>query len=242
MIVRPAEGWLYLITQPDHAALARRVMEHWGPLHDADRRASVLHAVGEHDNGWRELDDAPSADSAGRVYDFVHIPAPTRQAVWPRGVARLAADPWAAALVAHHAITVYERYRPDEQWAGFFPQLQHLRDLQVDAAGGTLEQLVSDYAYVRLGDLISLMFCTGWSQEQTFDRWTIHLDGDRVRVTSAAVPGSAESADPFEGREIPIAVAARLIPDAPVASDAVLRETLRLAPLVWLHGAVSGGL
>ena len=50
MILRHTASTLHLISQPDHAALARRVMERWAPLHDADRRASILLAIEEHDN------------------------------------------------------------------------------------------------------------------------------------------------------------------------------------------------
>ena len=96
MIVRTTESSLLLIAQPDHAVLARQIMERWqtGGLPGEPRRASILHAIEEHDNGWREIDAAPVLDGAtGRVLDFITIPADTRQAVWPRGVGRLAADP-----------------------------------------------------------------------------------------------------------------------------------------------------
>src|SRR5688500_19092608 len=107
MIVRPAASAFHLITQADHAALSRRIMEHWLPLAHHARRPSILEAVGEHDNGWRELDQNPAIDRTGRVVDFVNAPSPAKQAVWPRGAARLAGDPWTAALVAQHAMAGY---------------------------------------------------------------------------------------------------------------------------------------
>lgn len=231
MIVRDAGDTLHLITQPDHAALARRVMERWAPLHDADRRASILLAIEEHDNGWREPDETAMVDPAsGRVFDFINIPPDVRQAVWPRGVARLAADDrWAAALVAHHAVTVYDRYRSDPAWAEFFPRLEHLRDEFAHAARRTFAQLTHDYTFVRIGDLISLMFCTKWDEPQTFDRWTIRRDGDRVLVTP----------DAFSGRDVPIAVRARAIPARKYTSDEDLQATIRRSPIVTLSGAVA---
>lgn len=233
MIVRPADGSLYLITQPDHAVLSRRVMERWVPLHNSDRRASILHAVEAHDNGWREPDDAPSVDpSTGRVLDFITIPVEVRQGVWPRAVSRLADDPWAAALVAQHAITVYDRFRTDAAWGHFFPQLEALRDLHVQASRRTLAQLTSDYVHVRLGDLISLTFCNRWSEEQQYGGWVIRLDADRVRVRVTP--------DAFDGREVPFAVRARTVPDVSFGSDEALREALRSAPPTLLHGSVSG--
>ena len=71
----------------------------------------ILLAIEEHDNGWREWTRRRwSSPSSGRVFDFVDVPARHRQAVWPRGIARLAEERAAAALVAQHAITVYDRY------------------------------------------------------------------------------------------------------------------------------------
>lgn len=231
MIVRADGNVLHLISQPDHAALARRVMERWAPLHDAARRASILLAIEEHDNGWREPDAEPTVNVAtGRVYDFVEIPAETRQAVWPRGVARLAHDDvWAAALVAHHAVTVYNRYQADPAWAAFFPHLEALRDDLIATAGRTFAQLTHDYAFVRIGDLISLLFCTRWDEPQGFDRWTFRRDGDRVLV----------SPDAFGGATLPVTVCAREIPARRYESDDDLRHTIRRSPVVTLSGMVA---
>jgi hypothetical protein len=232
MIVRDAGSSLQLITQPDHAALARRVMERWPPLHDAERRASILLAIEEHDNGWLEPDRAPAVDSAsGRVFDFITIPVDIRQAVWPRAVNRLAHDDrWAAALVAHHAVTVYDRYRIDSAWTGFFPRMEGLRDELATACGRSSSQLTHDYAFVRIGDLISLIFCTHWDESQAFDRWTFRRDGDRVVVLP----------DPFGGRQLPIAINARQIPARKYENDGDLQRVVRTSPVVTLHGLVSG--
>jgi hypothetical protein len=232
MIVRTGDNVLHLITQPDHAALSRRVMERWTRLHDVERRASILLAVEEHDNGWRELDAAPSVDpGSGAVYDFISIPVATRQAVWPRGVLRLAEeDEWAAALVAHHAVTVYDRYRPDPAWADFFARLEALRDELAHAARRDFAQLTHDYVFVRIGDLVSLMFCNQWDEAQAYDLWTIRRDGERILVTP----------DPFDGREVPIAVRAREIPSRTFTTDDELRQALRASPVITLSGTVTG--
>ena len=109
MIVRTDADVLHLITQPDHAALARRIMERWQcePLPPPERRASVFHAIGAHDDGWIEFDNPLVIDASGQIADFMTAPAAARRAVWPRAVAKLASDPWAAALVAQHAIHIY---------------------------------------------------------------------------------------------------------------------------------------
>ena len=91
-----------------------------------------------------------------------------RHGVWPRAIARLADDPWAAALVAQHAITVYDRFRSEAEWTPFFADMEAARDAMVRASGMPLDDLAADYPFVRLGDLISLVFCTGWTDAQRF--------------------------------------------------------------------------
>jgi hypothetical protein len=232
MIVRSADGVLHLITQPDHAALARRIMERWQPLHGAERRQSILLAVEEHDNGWREPDAQPAVDpDTGRIFDFMTAPVPGKQAVWPRGVTRLAQqDHWAAALVAEHALTIYARFRDDAEWIDFFGTMTRLRDTLVGQAGLTIFQLTHDYGYVRIGDLLSLVFCDQWQEEQTYDRWQFRLSDATVTVLP----------DAFAGRPVPLAVTAREIADVPYRSDADLQAAIRTAPWITLHGAVTG--
>lgn len=233
MIVRRLADGCLLITQPDHAHLARRVMERCVPLEARVRRTSILVATGEHDNAWAEEDAAPSVDPAtGEVLDFIQAPAEVRRGVWPRTVARLAEDPWAAALVAHHAATVYGRFRADSEWASFFNEMEARRDSLVAACKLTIEDLEADYPYVRLGDLISLTFCTEASEAQRFDEWTIQLAGSRVVVTP----------DLFAGREIAFEIAARTLAQRRFRSDAVLREALESARPTTLAGAVGGPL
>ena len=230
MIVRRADDSLYLITQPDHAALAGRIMRQWQPLFDAERRASILHAIEEHDNGWREADEAPTVDpGTGRIHDFMTAPVSVRQGVWPRGIARLADDPWAAALVAQHALTVYDRYTSDLEWGAFFRDLAVIRDEMIARTSLTLDQLKRDYDFVRIGDLISLIFCNQWRQE-SYGAWTFRGDGDRVTITP----------DAFNGREVPIAVAACVIADRRYGSESELAAALRAGLAQTLTGLVTG--
>jgi Protein of unknown function (DUF3891) len=231
VIVRPADDLLQLITQPDHAHLARRIMEHCVPLASRPRRQAILHAIGEHDNGWAEPDAAPTLSSdTGRVMDFVSAPLNVRQTVWPRGVARLSDDPWAAALVAQHALTIYDRFRPDPEWTSFFAEMEAARDAMVRASEWPLDDLLSDYALVRLADLISLTFCTGWTDEQRFGDWTIKLSGTRVVV----------SPDAFGGMKIPIEITAKEIRNQPFRSDAELHRAWSEAKTTTLRGEVEG--
>jgi hypothetical protein len=231
MIVRDQGSSVLLVTQPDHAQLAGRIMERCVQLRNRPRRESILHAIAEHDNGWTEEDASPALDpTTGRVVDFVTAPLAVRHRVWPRGVERLAADPWAAALVGQHAITVYDRFRPDPDWAAFFASMERLRDEMVARSGLPLAALLEDYVFVRLGDLISLTFCTGWTDEQRFASWAVRRHGDTVVVTH----------DPFDGVPVPVEVRARRLPSEPLRSDAELRGALAAAEPVTLRGTVQG--
>jgi uncharacterized protein DUF3891 len=231
VIVRPVPDGVQLITQPDHARLARRIMEHCVPLAARPRRHAILHAIAEHDNGWAEEDAAPTVNpETGNVVDFVSAPLSVRHVVWPRGVARLADDPWAAALVAQHALTVYDRFRSEVEWTSFFAEMEAARDAMLRASRMPLDDLMADYAFVRLADLISLTFCTGWTDEHRFDEWTIQLSGTRVVVLP----------DAFGGVKIPIEIKAREIRNQPFRTDAELRDALSEANTTTLRGEVAG--
>ena len=229
MIVQHLRDRIQLITQPDHARLARAIMEHCVPLMARPRRDTILFAIAEHDNGWAEEDAAPRVNPVTLdIFDFVTAPATVRHSVWPRGVSRLAGNPWAAALVAQHAIVVYDRFRRAAAWEPFFSEMEAARDSMVKRTGGLLEHLLSDYVFVRLADLISLTFCTGWTDEQRFGDWTVRLSGARVIVP-----------DLFGGAEIPIAIDAKEIPARAYRSDAELRDVFRHAVVTTLHGTVA---
>jgi len=234
MIVREDGDALLLVTQPDHAALAGRLAERFVGLDGHPRRSSVLRAAREHDGGWAELDAAPYVDDAGNVADYVRIALPLRQGVWPRGIARLAApplaDPWAAALVAHHALVAYARFDGDPEWTGFFAEMRALRERHLAASGLGQGELEADYPFLRLADLVSLAFCNA-RYEARFAQWSVQGDGATVSVAP----------DLFGGATVELAVEARAIPRRSYAGDADLRATLRAAPARTLHGRAHGG-
>jgi len=231
VIVRPADGVQHLITQPDHAALAGRIMEHWASLATAERRQQILRAVRDHDNGWHQPDAAPTIEPAtGAVRDFVAVPAAVKQEVWPRCLDGLADAPWAGALVAHHALSVYDRFRSDAGWTAFFARMEAARTRLLEVTGGAMEALVRDYVYVRLGDLASLAFCNAWPDPQVLGPWTIRLLDARHLLIEP---------NPFT-YDVPIEVAARLLPQAPFSSDDELRTAWRAAPIVTVTGVVVG--
>jgi hypothetical protein len=231
VIVRTLPYQIQLVTQHDHAHLAGRIMEECLPLAVHPRRASILLAAAEHDNGWIEEDAAPTVNPDGTVVDFITAPLSVRHGVWPRAIARLARDPWAAALVAQHAVTVSERFRADTEWASFFAAMEAARDASLQASGLPLADLTADYPFVRLADLISLTFCVGWEDEQRFGDWTVR----RVESRIVVVP------DPFAGKTVPFQVAASEIANRPYASAGELRSAVATSRSVTLEGVVCGG-
>jgi hypothetical protein len=231
VIVRSLNDRVQLITQPDHAHLAGRIMEHCVALASLPRRDTILHAIAEHDNGWEEEDSAPTANqSDGKIVDFINAPLYVRHRVWPRAVMRLSDDPFAAALVAQHAITVYDRFRSDEEWDSFFGEMAVLRNAMLDKSGFRLDELATEYVFVRLGDLISLSFCTAGMELQPFADWSVKCTGSRVVITP----------DPFGGKTIPIEISAREIPNREYKSDQELRDALTRSKTVTLEGEVAG--
>jgi hypothetical protein len=228
MIIRPKDDGLTCITQPDHAQMAGRVMAAC-PALPAGRRALILRAVAEHDNGWDEEDAAPLLDSSsGEMLDFLSVPAEVKQRVWPRAVNRLRDTPWAAALVAHHAVTAYERLRADLAWTSFFPVMEALRDQMQGQTEWSAETLRADYAVLRMGDLISLAFCTEAEVALTFDRWTVQRRGTQVVVTP----------DLFGGAAVPFEVTGWRLFKRAFADGADVRGAMAAAEMVSLAGDV----
>ncbi len=235
MIIRPAVDHLLLVTQLHHAALAGAVMAAWRSdgLAEHPEREELLLAVREHDHGWLEPDAAPTVDPAtGAPEDFLDAPVGVRQAVWPRGTARLAgAHPYAAALVAYHALNVYRRHRCDPAWQAFFAEMERAQRAALDRVPAERRAgWPGDYRFLFLGDLISLVFCHGWTQPFEGESYRLRLTGTTMEVTP----------DPFGGGERRLSVPARRIPARRYETDDDLRRTLAAAPTVMLEGAVTG--
>jgi len=233
VIVRSASQHLHLITQPDHASLAAKIMDHAVALASHPRRQQIVLAIAEHDNGWAEEDAAPIVNPAtGGIADFVNVPMAVRHRVWPRAIQRLMQQPWSAALVAEHAIIVYDRFRSDPDWNPFFSGMEVARDAMVHASGLSYDSLAADYPFLRLADLISLAFCMASAQEHHFADWTVQLSDHCVAVAP----------DPFGGSTIPIEIAATELPNHRFRDDADLREALKTAPTVRLTGEIVGSV
>lgn len=232
MIIQGGRGDLLLIAQPDHAALAERIISRWRAdrFPSAARRDIILFATRHHDDGWIDVDSAPMVDGNGGLLDYVHAPEEIRRAIWPRAVDLLASTPYAAALVAQHALHIYDRYRADPAWRGFFAQMERSRDDRLAQARPlTIDNLLADYFFVRMADLMSLAFCDAWTEPQTEGAYEVRWNGARLSITP----------DPFGGSEVPLAIPARRLPARRFSSADAL-EAFRQAPLVTVTGTASG--
>lgn len=204
MIVRREGNDLVLLTQPNHAALSGRLMDAWRrdglPAHPA--RETILLATREHDNGWLEVDREPLLDAqTGRPFDFVSVPDEVKQPIWPRATRRVGAmSPLAGALVAQHALTVLSRHHTDPSWIAFFDALRKERS-RLTPTDVSQDSLDDAYRFVYLGDLLSLIFCNGWTESFGAYGYRITLRGSRLQIAP----------DPFDGRDIPLHVPARRI-------------------------------
>ncbi|HKV52069.1 MAG TPA: DUF3891 family protein [Gemmatimonadaceae bacterium] len=235
MIIHQRGASVLLITQPDHAALAARIMRRWqyDDLARSPRRDEILFALEHHDDGWLDVDSAPLVDATnGALLDFISAPESVRRGIWPRGVARLAESPYAAALVAQHALHIYRRCRDDTAWQFFFDEMETLRAQHLRAAApATLDALLRDYRWVRTGDLLSLVFCNGWTDVQIDERGgSARLLDDRLVLTP----------DPFAGESVPLAVTGREMPTATFDSEEDARAAYARAPAATLSGVAAG--
>ena len=235
MIIRRSASALHLITQPAHAALSARIMREWSSeqFPHTTRRAAILHAIEQHDCGWAEFDEALVLDAAtGRLLDFTEVSNTVKRDSSSRGIPPLASDPYAAALAVQHRLHVYRRYADDPDWKAFFEEMTSTRDSYLRAvASVSLEDLLSDYRFVRAGDLASLAFCNEWTDtEPDGCGYSMHFDGNTLTITP----------DPLDGRAIPIEVQTRIIENRRFGSAVEARHIVAGAPTVTLSGVVLG--
>ncbi|MEZ5331754.1 MAG: DUF3891 family protein [Thermoanaerobaculia bacterium] len=162
MLVIPQAERLRLVTQPDHAGLASELLALWrtGGFPKHPRRAELLVAVREHDNGWREADAAPRLDPRGGPLDFREAPDGLRREIWLRAVERLAADrPYAALLTAQHALTLHRDRNGREDWAETLGTLEASRSELLERTGLAAGELEEDYRWLFVADALSLALC-----------------------------------------------------------------------------------
>jgi Protein of unknown function (DUF3891) len=172
MLVVREEGSLLCVTQPDHAHFSGELMSLWRAdgLPGNPRRAEVLFAIRQHDNGWREADSAPRCDPArGRPHDFRTLDDTARREIWERGTARFADEhPYAALLIGRHALTLLGERRGKAEWEPFLTLLTEQEAELLTMTGAGPADAAADYRLLDLADQISLLGCGALGE--TFER------------------------------------------------------------------------
>jgi hypothetical protein len=216
--------------------LAARIMAEWkgGAWPQHPQRERILRATAQHDCGWWEFDASPSVNPAtGMPYDVVGAPLGMRQGAWRVALDRLTPDdPYLAALVAHHAITVYARYEGLADWEYFFGEMEQRRNALLQCAEIELPRMLVDYPTLGLGDRWSLMFCYGWREPNQMHGYEAVLDVERGELRV--------SPDAFDDASVRLDVKARRIPQRFYKSDEDLHRELERAEVVMLDGVAMG--
>jgi len=164
MIAVEEESSLLLITQGDHAHFAAELLSlcRFPELADHPRRPALLEATREHDNGWREIDAAPSIDpDSGEPHTFRTLPDRERRELWLRASDRFRdEDPYVALLITEHALALHRQFAGQGSWTEWLVQIEGRRSELLDETDCPEEALATDYDLLRFADLSSLAACT----------------------------------------------------------------------------------
>ena len=194
MIIVEQKSRLRCITQTDHAVLSAELLELWilNGLPEHPRRNDLLFAVREHDNGWREADAAPRTNPQnGRPYDYRSHPDALRLELWQRGVQRLSASyPYASLLVATHCLGLHKTFRDRPGWSAFLGKLETVQDELLKLSGLSRQELTKDYAWLELGDTLSLIVCDAWNHQTEKHGSTIELHEGNLEIEPFAFAGT----------------------------------------------------
>ncbi|HVS02886.1 MAG TPA: DUF3891 family protein [Thermoanaerobaculia bacterium] len=229
MIVSGMGATLRLVTQPDHARLAAELLALWRlpKLVDHPRRAGLLVAVREHDNGWREADAAPRVDPAsGAPCSFLDAPDEVRREVWRRGSRRYAAsDPYVALLITRHALELLGDRRGEEAWQPLLAELDERHDELCERCELAEVEVAADYRWLAVGDLLSLTACSGGPESRSRHEYRAQLVDATLHLAPFPLAGTTTFSIPC--RRIP---ARRYRGDADLGGE--------LAAARWQHFAL----
>jgi uncharacterized protein DUF3891 len=159
-----------LVTQNDHAHFSGELLSLWRDdgVPDDPRRADLVFAAREHDNGWREADAVPRVDrESGDPYGFLTLPAADRIEIWRRGIARYRAQrPYAALLIHQHALVLHQAFEHGEEYSDLLDEVRRSRDELLESLGIDERTLLDDYPLIRLTDALSLVACRCFDGER----------------------------------------------------------------------------
>jgi hypothetical protein len=251
---------LWCINQTSHAVQAAAFCRRWGNAEvepvPADLAAAVDLAVTVHDNGWLPWERRPELRPDGSPMDFLAGPVWHRKLrVWDAGIAAaFDQHPYAGALVATHAATLYERMvdqLPDAAeraatvaWVAAQARvLARARSLlgSVSSWRAALEdQAVLRWTrLLQFGDLASLRLCVPWSATSRtgggvpMSHPPLDADGAPIELRMAHGNGFVHVDPwPFAGAGFEVAVWGRVLGQDRFSSTAAYRRALAQAPVM----------
>ena len=241
MIIREADDGLILIRQTEHARLCGLMASDWGASGFAAPAPlePLVVAAREHDNGWKEWEDAPRLNrETNRPHTYIDIPIDQHLAIYRRGIARvLVHDPYAGVMVSLHGSLLYSRFRIDQAGAAdFLSEQQAMRDRLIEqlaedpryADHCELETLMANRDLLFGWDALSLFLCHGEAWEKNLEFPTGRgPERTPVRVTQR---DGRWQLDPFPFRApLAISIATVALDGAPFESEGAMRQALRSA-------------
>ncbi len=190
MILQHAPEGTIAIKQPDHAAFACFLLEHWASNNfgNTEQREDILLATREHDCGWEAYEEHPPLDPATRLpIPFNQITPETALEVWRRATGRfLERNKFVALLIAHHAYSVYELTRKrNPAWKAFFTEFAQLRAGLRTELGIDHPALEHAYSFLRMADSFSLAWCTngtlGAERPESYAGFQFRREGEQFQ-------------------------------------------------------------
>jgi hypothetical protein len=243
MIVRLRGTQLLLISQVDHAAVAGRIAAHWRlPAPLAGLVVEFLFAVAHHDDGWRDWEQAPGVDAAGRPRDFMDMPLTDAAEIWYGSISvAVQHSCWSGLWVSRHFCHLaqlaieHRRTESDRSAARRFlaaqsSRQQHWRGRLGVGADSPIERV--GLQGLQFFDRLSLwLCCAAPTGPQDFHdpaggttRWE-PIAGDVICVASVA----------FAATSLELAVPAIAVPRRSYADNADLHAAIAAAPRSELH-------
>ncbi len=168
MIVRERPDSFVLVRQHDHGRISGEFARHWEA--EIEPYSPTLHAIAEHDVGWRELDGEVRFNPETEApYSFVDYPPEPKLRAYKHGLDRIETkEPYAAYLCSmHYGSFVHDSREPA---AVEFRELESVRRARIEKhlPEKWLENAAYNFHLLQLCDDLSLFLCLNEPGENTF--------------------------------------------------------------------------
>jgi hypothetical protein len=162
LVVTERENEILLFEQHEHARVCGELAKQWRDDYFCghDKRASVIYAIIEHDNGWIELDQKPLLNKETSLpYSFIDYPLSPKLAAYTTCINRVEKeDDYAALICSLHYTSFFIDYT-NGRGAEFITQER----LRQEKLGRRLkinkESLLFHYNLLQFCDNLSLYLC-----------------------------------------------------------------------------------